>query len=55
MLLKGRHKRYNLKRNLKLLENGNSDILQRALKGSPRRGVVTREICRGVALHAITF
>lgn len=57
MLLKGTTKRYNLKRdfNLWLLENGNFDIMQRALAGSPRRGVLTRESCRAVALQAIAF
>lgn len=56
MLIKGRSKRYNLKRNLKLwlLENGNFDTMKRALEASPR-SVLTRESCRGVALHAIEF
>lgn len=57
MLIKGTTKRYNLKRDFKLwlLQNGNVDIMQRALAGSPRRGVLTRESCRAVALQAITF
>lgn len=46
MLLKGTTKRYNLKRdfNLWLLENGNFDIMQRALAGSPRRGSDKRKL-----------
>lgn len=57
MLIKGTTKRYNLKRYFKLwlLQNGNFDIMQRALAGSPRRGVLTRESCRAVALQAIAF
>lgn len=54
MLVKGGTKRCNLKFKTSL-ENGNFDTLQRALKGSSRRGVLTRESCRGAALHAIRF